>query len=306
MTLYLFDMDGTLIRGFLDEPRIDYDIVEALPRRREKLADLLAEGHRIAIITNQRGVAFGYQTEDQAHRKIGRVLDDLGLSEGVQVYVCYHDTRATDPAYADPELAACGKPSPTLLIEAMRDAGAAPDDTVMIGDRPEDEQAAANAGVRFIHADDFFAEPLEYQPGDRLWARVQTGRYKEQVLATVTEGHARRDLVNYRIEYYDGDSTWITPSQIVRRAEPHEQPPPALDDVLDQLAVRNAVLQLIAAMQPDEQYDPADDPRLSEALGKLGKLIGQPVAKGVHEALAIAQGQIDPPDDPGAPTVLSA
>ena len=41
-----------------------------------------------------------------------------------------------------------GKPDPTMLRNAMVFAGAAPEDTVMIGDTSFDMQMAANAGVR--------------------------------------------------------------------------------------------------------------------------------------------------------------
>ncbi len=41
-----------------------------------------------------------------------------------------------------------GKPDPTMLLNAMAFAGAAPEDTVMIGDTSFDMQMAANAGVR--------------------------------------------------------------------------------------------------------------------------------------------------------------
>ncbi len=41
-----------------------------------------------------------------------------------------------------------GKPDPTMLRNAMAFAGAAPEDTVMIGDTSFDMQMAANAGVR--------------------------------------------------------------------------------------------------------------------------------------------------------------
>jgi D-glycero-D-manno-heptose 1,7-bisphosphate phosphatase len=159
--LYLFDMDGTLIRDPLSEPFIDYDIVEVLPRRREKLARLLDEGHQIAIITNQRGVAFKHQTLRQAHDKIDFAMRELGISEEAQAYVCYDDFRASDPEYADLTLAARGKPAPTMLFEAMRDTETQSAETMMIGDHLEDEQAAAAAGVRFIHAEIFFAETSE-------------------------------------------------------------------------------------------------------------------------------------------------
>lgn len=50
--------------------------------------------------------------------------------------------------------------------------------------------------------------------------------------------------------------------------------------------VRQAVLDLAAAVEPDERYDPADDPREAEALGRLARLLGSAyAAQGVAAAL---------------------
>jgi hypothetical protein len=50
--------------------------------------------------------------------------------------------------------------------------------------------------------------------------------------------------------------------------------------------VRAAVLALAAAVEPDERYDPAGDPRESEAIGRLAALLGSAyAAQGVAEAL---------------------
>lgn len=50
--------------------------------------------------------------------------------------------------------------------------------------------------------------------------------------------------------------------------------------------VAAAVLALAAAIEPDERYDPADDPREAEAVGQLAQLLGSaPAALGVQKAL---------------------
>jgi hypothetical protein len=55
--------------------------------------------------------------------------------------------------------------------------------------------------------------------------------------------------------------------------------------VTEQLAVRDAMLSFMAAIQPDEQYDPADDPRTDEPARKLVDLLGESRANGVMEVL---------------------
>lgn len=86
MSLFLFDIDGTVVRSFMREGKGgaratagDYDTVEVLPGRRELLDRLRADGHRLALVTNQGGVAFGYQTVPQVLVKLGRVLGELGF-----------------------------------------------------------------------------------------------------------------------------------------------------------------------------------------------------------------------------------
>jgi len=50
--------------------------------------------------------------------------------------------------------------------------------------------------------------------------------------------------------------------------------------------VHAAVLALAAALEPDEQYDPVDDPRQDAAVGRLASTLGSlPAAQGVARAL---------------------
>lgn len=50
--------------------------------------------------------------------------------------------------------------------------------------------------------------------------------------------------------------------------------------------VRDAVLQAAADVTPDGQYDPVDDPRPEQAVGRLAALLGSmPAAEGIVMAL---------------------
>jgi hypothetical protein len=52
--------------------------------------------------------------------------------------------------------------------------------------------------------------------------------------------------------------------------------------------VMHAVLALAAALEPDERYDPADDPRREEATQRLAALLGStPAAEGIAQALVV-------------------
>lgn len=174
--LYLFDLDGTLISGYLDNPDKAYHRWHVLPGRVEKLRELLGGGNSIAVITNQGGVAFGFVGLDTMRDKLIDAVRACGIArnlrmvigpisaepqyEGtVTIYVCFHDTRGIDP-FTDPDYAARRKPSPAMLHEAIADyPNAAAVGVLMVGDRPEDEEAAKRAGVSFQWAHAFFVAP---------------------------------------------------------------------------------------------------------------------------------------------------
>jgi D-glycero-D-manno-heptose 1,7-bisphosphate phosphatase len=155
--LYIFDMDGTVIESYMDRRDKDYHAVKPLPGVVEKLAALQAAGHQVAIASNQGGIAFGYNSEEDWRRKLGRAMVQLGLPADTPVAVCFSDARSKHPRYNKPDEVARRKPSGAMLRELMAQADATADQTMYIGDRPEDQAAAADAGVAFTWADDFFA-----------------------------------------------------------------------------------------------------------------------------------------------------
>lgn len=155
--LYLFDLDGTLISGYMDNPDKDYNRWEVLPGRREKLSKIQAHGDRIAIVTNQGGVAFGFVDEQTAWNKIYAAALACGLPpDTISTYACFDDVRGKAP-WNDPVRAQRRKPSGDMLREAMinyhEDAAFG---VLMVGDREEDLQAARDAGVAFQWAHVFF------------------------------------------------------------------------------------------------------------------------------------------------------
>jgi D-glycero-D-manno-heptose 1,7-bisphosphate phosphatase len=167
--LYIFDLDGTLIRSFLrerpsrhgtDQEAADYDHVEVLPGRREALKLLANQEARFAIATNQAGVAFGYQTPEQVKRKLGRVLAEFDFFYGqpVTVHYVFEHPQATREEFfhANPERR---KPNPGMLIEAMlRHFGGWTDltDCVFVGDMESDRLAAHKLGMPYVDAEVFF------------------------------------------------------------------------------------------------------------------------------------------------------
>lgn len=135
--LVLLDRDGTLVR---DVPyNGDPSRVEPMPGAREALDRLRAEGVRLAVVSNQSGVARGLLDGDQVQAVNARVEELLGPFEAF--YVCPHGPD---------DGCACRKPAPGLVKQALAEAGVVPDRALMIGDIGSDVDAAAAAGVRAV------------------------------------------------------------------------------------------------------------------------------------------------------------
>jgi len=169
--LYLMDIDGTVVRSFMRESgggaAQEYDLVEVLPGRRAALDQLSADGHAVALVTNQGGVAFGYQTQDQVIAKMMRICEALGLpvSEAkwgadnlgpASVYVSFGHPQARVAEWRTDPDDDWRKPGGGMIVEAIRDYRVDKGRTVFVGDRASDEQAAVAAGVVYIDAVEFF------------------------------------------------------------------------------------------------------------------------------------------------------
>ncbi len=83
-------------------------------------------------------------------------MQELGLPASTPIAVCYNHPKAKLNRYKrdDPRR----KPQGGMLRELAEAAGIPLARVLYIGDRPEDKQAAADAGVRFVWAGDFFLQ----------------------------------------------------------------------------------------------------------------------------------------------------
>lgn len=155
--LAIFDIDGTIVTTASGATfRKTADDWQYLPGRMEMVQRLRQGGTKIAIASNQAGVAFPWSslTEEQIQFEIERVAHDIWAD---YVGVCYSTPNPKAlPQYLNASDAR-RKPGPGMLLEAMQHYSILPDDTLMVGDRDEDEKAAIAAGVNFILADTFFS-----------------------------------------------------------------------------------------------------------------------------------------------------
>jgi histidinol-phosphate phosphatase family protein len=133
----LLDRDGTLV---VDVPyNGDPDRVVPVAGAHRALDRLRAAGVRIAVISNQSGIARGLVTAEQVaavNARVERLLGPLG-----PWLICPHGPD---------DGCACRKPRPGLVLEAAARLGIAPQRCAVIGDIGSDVQAARAAGARGV------------------------------------------------------------------------------------------------------------------------------------------------------------
>lgn len=105
------------------------------------------KGYRIAIVTNQAGVARGLYTEDD-YRDLTQWMLSGFRQEGIGidcVLACFEYEDATLDRYKRQSF--WRKPNPGMILEAAQTLKLDLPRSVMIGDRERDMQAAQSAGV---------------------------------------------------------------------------------------------------------------------------------------------------------------
>lgn len=153
------DLDGTVRYSksgeFLNGP----SDVALFPGVEEKIWEWRNKGYLIFGVSNQGGVAFGYKTVRQAEAELDATLALFKKNPFHIVKQCYHHEKGKVFPYNKRSL--CRKPAIGMLALMELEAFEAGylvdwDNSLFIGDRPEDEECARSAGIRFQWAKDFF------------------------------------------------------------------------------------------------------------------------------------------------------
>jgi D-glycero-D-manno-heptose 1,7-bisphosphate phosphatase len=154
--LIVFDADGTLRWTTRPGQQCPHEPGQwrLMPNVPETLRAITwgPQGTGLAIASNQNAVALGFLTACTAYRMLeATVREAVGeVPEGTAIEMCIDAPDAP---------CECRKPAPGMLRRAMARHGAAPGETLFVGDLDIDREAAARAGVRFTWAWDFFGWP---------------------------------------------------------------------------------------------------------------------------------------------------
>lgn len=139
------DRDGVINvdRGYVHRPE-DFEFVEGIF---DLCRSLQARNYLLLVVTNQSGIARGLFSEQQFQALIQWMLarfrhQDVAIA---QVYHCPHHPRYGVPGQ---RRCNCRKPAPGMLLKAIREHDIDPAESLMIGDRETDMQAAEAAGIR--------------------------------------------------------------------------------------------------------------------------------------------------------------
>lgn len=118
-----------------------------MPRVIEGLKVWQRAGFLLIVVTNQSGVARGFFSE-HTYLAFQTYVEQALYKRGVFVaktYYCPHHADAVIPEYR--LLCNCRKPAPGMLLQARLDFDISMKDSVLLGDKLSDIQAAKDAGV---------------------------------------------------------------------------------------------------------------------------------------------------------------
>jgi len=152
----LLDRDGTLI---VEQDNLhDPEGVVIIPGAVEALRSFVAAGWKIAVVTNQSGVARKIFSIDQMHSVNDRVRELLA-AEGIVIekfYACVHA----------PEISNCNcrKPKPGLIEQAIADFGFDPTMSIVVGDKGSDIGLGKSVGAVTVLVRTGYGEREQHNP----------------------------------------------------------------------------------------------------------------------------------------------
>lgn len=140
--LIVLDRDGVINEDSPDYIRSPKEW-RAIPGSMKAIAKLKQRGYKVAIATNQSGIARGYYTLETLEAIHKKMLDEVEAAGGKidGIFVCPH---------VNEDNCECRKPKPGLLLQAAKQFNIDPSEILLIGDSMRDIHAANNCGAKAI------------------------------------------------------------------------------------------------------------------------------------------------------------
>ena len=142
------DRDGTLIKQV--ELMHQIKDLEVLPGVPEAVAKLNRSGFLSAIVTNQPVIARGVATPEDIEKVHAELIARIAVQGGKidAAYFCPHHPEATLEQYR--LQCDCRKPEPGMILRGLKELGADPAKSFMVGDAIIDVVAGKKAGLKTI------------------------------------------------------------------------------------------------------------------------------------------------------------
>jgi D-glycero-D-manno-heptose 1,7-bisphosphate phosphatase len=120
---------------------------EFVPGAMEAMRQLKAAGFALVVVTNQSGIARGMYSPAQYETLTARMCEALAQAGASPdgVYHCPHHPAGKVARFA--VNCACRKPAPGLILRAAQELRLSLTDSIMVGDKPSDIEAARAAGI---------------------------------------------------------------------------------------------------------------------------------------------------------------
>jgi D-glycero-D-manno-heptose 1,7-bisphosphate phosphatase len=172
MKAVLLDRDGVLNplvyhedAGVIDAP-FTLSQFKVLPRVPQAIRLLNELGLKVAVVSNQPGIAKGHLRPETLKAFEATMLEAIQQAGGKidQVYYCLHHPESKVPELR--EHCRCRKPGIGMLEKASRDFGTPLNQCYMIGDGIPDMQAGLRAGCRTIFIGRWKCEICQFTEGD--------------------------------------------------------------------------------------------------------------------------------------------
>ncbi len=161
------DFDGTIRRSRSGETFIkNFQDIELMPGIERLIWRYRDMGWLIFGISNQAGVAHGFKLPLEIENEMEATLKLFQKNPFHSVQYCYHDGKGKIEPYNHRSLGR--KPDIGMLYQMEIEAWGAGyvvdwDNSLFVGDRPEDEECAKRAGITFRHIDSFLNEPHTFK-----------------------------------------------------------------------------------------------------------------------------------------------
>jgi D-glycero-D-manno-heptose 1,7-bisphosphate phosphatase len=159
------DLDGTVRKSksgtFISGPD-DIVLMEGIE---EAIWHFKNKGYLVAAISNQGGVAHGYKTPEEIDEELEKTRNLFDKNPFDSMKAAYQMEGGTIFPYNVKSL--MRKPYHGMLVVLEIDiweAGYVADwnNSLFVGDRPEDEECAANAGIAYLHIEKFLSTYHNY------------------------------------------------------------------------------------------------------------------------------------------------